>query len=146
MGIIEEGVDILITYKLYSDDLGEVEIEDGFFDGWPNPPSKDKHKLILENSYKSIVAIDNNTKKIIGFINAVSDGVLSAYIPLLEVIPCYQKQGIGTELVKRMLNELNEFYMIDLCCDANMVAFYDRLGMIKVHGMVHRNYQYQSGR
>jgi ribosomal protein S18 acetylase RimI-like enzyme len=141
-----KGCDSLISYKVYSTDLEDTKIGDGFFDGWPNPPSKQKHRLILKNSYKSIVAIDEDSKKIIGFVNAICDGVLSAYIPLLEVLPSYQKQGIGSELIRQMLNELKDIYMVDLCCDGELVPFYEKLNMIKSHGMIHRNYEYQSGR
>ncbi len=136
----------MISYKVYCDDLKQLEIGDGFFEGWPNPPSKEKHRKILEKSYKSLVAIDEKSNKIIGFINAVSDGVLSAYIPLLEVLPEYQKQGIGSELIKKMLEELNDFYMVDLCCDESLQAFYEKLDMMKSQGMICRNYKYQCGR
>jgi len=57
----------------------------GFFAGWPNPPSPDIHLKILQNSYRAFVAIDRDINQVVGFINAISDGVLSAYIPLLEV-------------------------------------------------------------
>lgn len=100
---IRKGSDTLVSYQFYSNELHWLEIEDGFFDGWPNPPNKDKHRGIMEKSYKCLVAIDEKSNKIIGFINAISDGVLAAYIPLLEVLPQYQNQGIGSELVERML-------------------------------------------
>ena len=31
--------------------------------------------------------------RVVGFVTAISDGVLSAYIPLLEVLPEYQGAG-----------------------------------------------------
>jgi ribosomal protein S18 acetylase RimI-like enzyme len=136
----------VISYKVYSNDLIHLRIEEGFFRGWPNPPSIEKHKEILEKSYKSIVAIDENKNTIIGFINAISDGVLSAYIPLLEVLPEYQKKGIGAELVRIMLNELSDIYMVDLSCDEDLQPYYERQGMIKSQGMMVRNYKYQAGR
>lgn len=136
----------MILYLIYSNDLRDIEIEEGFFNGWPNPPNKDKHRLILEKAYKTIVAIDSKTDKIIGFVNAISDGILSAYIPLLEVLPEYQKQGIGSELVKRMLNQLHDLYMVDLCCDKELISFYEKQGMFVSHGMIYRNYEYQRGR
>ncbi len=135
----------MIQYKEYSSDLKYLQIGQGFFDGWPNPPSVEKHREILEKSYKAIVAVDENNI-IIGFINAISDGVLSAYIPLLEVLPQYHNQGIGSELVKRMLKELDDFYMVDLLCDEDLQLFYEKLGMFKSQGMMIRNYKYQSGR
>jgi GNAT superfamily N-acetyltransferase len=53
---------------------------------------------------------------------------MSAFIPLLEVLPEYQHQGVGTELVRRLLGQLDDLYMIDLCCDADLEPFYTALG------------------
>ncbi len=134
----------MIEYKLYSKQLERLEIADGFFEGWPNRPDKATHRRILENSYKSIVAIAN--RQIIGFINIVSDGVLCAYFPLLEVIPAYRKQGVGKKLVTTALAETKDFYMIDISCDDNVVDFYKKLGLHQANSMFIRNYQQQAGK
>ncbi|MBA2682288.1 MAG: GNAT family N-acetyltransferase, partial [Ktedonobacteraceae bacterium] len=76
---------------------------------------------------------------------AITDHVLCAYIPLLEVLPSYQGQGIGTELVRRMLEKLNNIYMVDLLCDPDLQPFYARAGMQPTTGMLLRNYRQQSG-
>ena len=81
----------------------------------------------------------------VGFITAVSDGISCAYIPHLEVLPTYQGQGIGTALLRRMLERLHYLYMIDLVCDPDLQPFYERAGMRAVVGMVMRNYDRQSG-
>jgi len=117
----------------------------GFFDGWPNPPSPETHLKLLKNSSYVVIALDDQTNQVVGFINAISDGGLSAYIPLLEVLPAYKNQGIGKELVKRMLEKLNNFYMIDLCCDDDLVSYYEKLGMKRTYGMFIRNYKMQCG-
>ncbi len=65
----------------------------GFFVGSPNPPSDKTLKRILSNSQHIYLAIKDG--QLIGFINAISDQVLSAYIPLLEVLPFYKKQGFN---------------------------------------------------
>lgn len=117
----------------------------GFFDGWPNPPSAETHLKLLQNSSHVIMAKDEESNQVIGFITAISDGVLSAYIPFFEVLPAYKEQGIGTELVKRMFNELNQLYMIDLACDDDLVAYYERFGMVRGNSMMFRNYERQSG-
>lgn len=119
---------------------------DGFFVNWPNPPCPETHYKLLNNSSHVILAIDDQSNKVAGFITAISDEVLTAYIPLLEVLPEYQQQGIGKELVKRMINELKEIYMIDLCCDDDLIPFYEKFGMSKSNGMILRNYTRQSGR
>ena len=53
----------------------------GFFVDWPNPPSSKTHLKLLQNSSKVVIAIDPSTNKVVGFITAISGGVLSAYIP-----------------------------------------------------------------
>jgi len=118
----------------------------GFFVDWPSPPNPQTHLRLLENSSKIILALDEQTNEVIGFITAISDGVLSAYIPLLEVLPPYKNKGIGKELVSRMLQELDDIYMIDLCCDDDLVPYYEHFGMMKTNGMVYRNYKMQSGK
>jgi len=118
---------------------------EGFFVDWPNPPSPPTHLKLLENSSKVVIALDEQTNQIVGFITAISDGVLSAYIPFLEVLPAYKNKGIGSELIKRMLIELHDIYMIDLCCDDDLVPLYEKFGMMKSNGMLIRNYRIQSG-
>ena len=115
----------------------------GFFVNWPNPPSPIKHLEILKNSYKCILAMDGN--RVIGFVNAISDGVLSVYIPLLEVLPTYQNRGIGKNLMELILVELKDYYMIDLACDEDKIKFYEKLGMQKFTAMGIRNYNRQNG-
>ena len=63
------------------------------------------------------LALDGDA--VVGFVTAASDGVLSAFIPLLEVLPAYRDRGIGAELVRRLLGQLDDLYMVDLCCDAD---------------------------
>lgn len=131
---------------VYTDALEGVQAEQlkGFFVEWPNPPSAETHLRILQGSAAVVLAKEVDGQ-VIGFITAVSDGVLSAYIPLLEVLPAYQHQGVGGELVKRMLEKLRELYMVDLICDAEMEPFYTRFGMRPYHAMFIRNYDRQSG-
>ena len=68
----------MIIYKLYTDELEDVKIAEGFFDGWLNPPDENVHRKILSGSFKSFVAIHEEKKEIIGYINVISDGVLTA--------------------------------------------------------------------
>jgi ribosomal protein S18 acetylase RimI-like enzyme len=139
------GVLTMIYYAEYSDENSDLEIAEGFFAGWPDPPSQAIQRNILKNSYCSLIAIDSGYNRIVGFITATSDGILSAYIPLLEVVPQYQGQGIGSELVRQMLQRLDGFYMIDLTCDAALQPFYERFGLMKSQGMALRNFDNQSG-
>jgi GNAT superfamily N-acetyltransferase len=98
----------------------------GFFVDWPQAPTPERHLELLRGSYAVELAVVADA--IVGFATAISDGVLSAFIPLLEVVPEYQHQGIGTELMRGLLDQLDGLYMIDLCCDADLEPFYARLG------------------
>jgi ribosomal protein S18 acetylase RimI-like enzyme len=132
----------------YIDSLKTVTEENlkGFFDGWPNPPTAEKHIKLLENSSYFWLAIDSNTENVVGFINAVSDKVLCAYIPLLEVLPEYRGQGIGSELVRLLFNTLKDYYMIDLLCDDSLIHFYKQFNMFESKGMMVRNFRMQCGK
>lgn len=132
---------------IYTTSIKEITIDqlNGFFVGWPNPPSTEVHLRLLEKSSHVVLAVDDESAQVVGFITAISDGVLSAYIPFLEVLPTYQGQGIGQQLLKKMLDLLCDMYMIDLMCDEEMQGYYEKLGMHQAHGMNLRNYRKQSG-
>ncbi|WJH30490.1 GNAT family N-acetyltransferase [Paenibacillus sp. CC-CFT742] len=134
-----------ISYRSNLDGIGVEQLSEHFFGGWPNPPSKTTFLRLLEQSYAAELAVDDETGKVIGFIQAISDGVLSAYIPLLEVVPEFQGKGIGTALTERMLKRLRGLYMIDLLCDTETQAFYEKQGMRRASGMMVRHYSNQNG-
>ena len=77
--------------------------------------------------------------QIVGFVTAISDGALAAYIPLLEVRGEWRGHGVGTELVRRLLAQLERFYMVDLVCDPDLIPFYERFGMTALAGLARRN-------
>jgi ribosomal protein S18 acetylase RimI-like enzyme len=134
----------MISYTDTIAGIGATQLQ-GFFVGWPNPPSPETHLRILAGSYAITLARDDETGAIVGFITAISDGVSCAYIPHLEVLPAYQERGIGSELMRRMLERLRHIYMLDLICDTDVQPFYARLGMQPYTGMILRNYDRQSG-
>lgn len=117
----------------------------GFFEGWPDPPSPTMHLRLLRASDAVMLAKEELDGQVVGFATAISDGVLAAYIPLLEVLPSHRRQGIGSELIERLLRKLDHLYMIDLLCDPSNQPFYERLGMRRATGMMIRNYGRQSG-
>jgi ribosomal protein S18 acetylase RimI-like enzyme len=131
----------------YQSDLQGITADrlQGFFVGWPNPPAPATHLRLLAGSAYVELAVDSVSGQVVGFISAISDGVLTAYIPLLEVLPACQGQGIGAILVTRLLARLSHLYAVDLLCDADVQPFYGRLGMRPATGMMMRHYDRQSG-
>lgn len=101
---------------------------------------------ILRNSDEMLLAVDKASGQVVGFISAITDSILSAYVPFLEVLPAYQKKGIGGELVRRMIERLKDFYMIDLICDPELQPYYTSFRMKPATAMMIRNYEKQSGR
>ncbi|MCL2571600.1 MAG: GNAT family N-acetyltransferase [Defluviitaleaceae bacterium] len=133
---------------MYTKNINDVSADmlADFFKDWPNPPSPATHLQILQNSYRAFVAIDRDSNKVVGFINAISDGVLSAYVPLLEVVESYQGKGIGSKLVELMLDECKDLYMVDICHDKELAAYYSKFGASQSQASIFRNYSAQSGR
>ena len=98
----------MIRYTTSLDGIDAADLA-GFWVGWPDPPSPSVHRRILRGSAAVVLAVDDEAGgRVVGFITAISDGVLAATIPLLEVVPAYQGRGIGTGLVRRMLGEESE--------------------------------------
>jgi ribosomal protein S18 acetylase RimI-like enzyme len=129
---------------IYTNNTGSLNRQQlqGFFVDWPDHPDPDTHLEILCKSYAAWLAFDG--ERCVGFINALSDGVFYAYISLLEVLPEYQGQGIGTELLQRMLETLEDMYAVDIVCDESIAPFYTAAGFSRCAGMAKRNYARQA--
>ena len=112
----------------------------GFWVDWLRQPTPEAHLEILHGSAYVMVAIDEVSDQVVGFVTAISDGVLSAYISLLEVLPEWQGRGIGSELMRRLLEQLEGLYMVDTLCDVDVQAYYARFGMRRSQGMCIRRY------
>jgi ribosomal protein S18 acetylase RimI-like enzyme len=116
----------MVEYSESVEGVDETQLR-GFFAGWSHAPTPEQHLAILRASGHVVLAFDR--ERVVGFVTAVGDGVLSAFIPLLEVQPEYRGRGIGTELMRRMLARLESLYMVDLSCDSTLEPFYRRLGL-----------------
>lgn len=133
-----------IIYSINKADLSGLETI-GFFEGWPTKPSEEVLKRSIENADFRVLAIDAEKQKLVGYITALTDNVLAAYIPFLEVEKSYQHKGIGKTLVKEMLKQLEHLYVIDLVCDKELAGFYAEAGFESWHAMIKRNYANQRG-
>ncbi|HEX8371820.1 MAG TPA: GNAT family N-acetyltransferase [Chthoniobacterales bacterium] len=106
----------------------------GFFVGWPHKPSDEKFREILAASYTYVLAFADGRDDAVGFVTVISDGVFSAFIPLLEVKKEFHGQGIGRRLVEEAEARLPSIYSLDIVCDAELDGFYDSLGYLRRSG------------
>ncbi len=125
----------MITYSCSLDQIGASDLEP-FFGEWLHSPSPEERLQALRGSSHVLLALDDG--RLVGFINALTDGYISAFIALLEVLPSHQGQGIGSELVRRMLLELSGVRGVDVMCDPQLQPFYARFGLSPCSGMVKR--------
>ena len=98
--------------------------------GWTNYTTNPTMlKNALEHSLFLISARDENGK-LVGFLRAVGDGYSILYIQDIIVLPEYQRQGIGTQLLRQTLEHFKEVYQIILTTDSELktIAFYEANG------------------
>ena len=135
----------MIKYRLDAKGVRPQQLV-GFFQGWPKAPSPETHLRLLEGSDHIVLAVDGETDRVVGFATAVTDGVLAAYVPFVEVLPAYRGRGIARELMQRLRDALRGYNMIDLVCDPTLEPFYASLGFMRLTAMVLRDYEHQGGR
>ncbi|WP_433944926.1 GNAT family N-acetyltransferase [Paenibacillus sp. SN-8-1] len=68
---------------------------------WKSGDFPDELKQAITNSHSVITAWDNT--KLVGLINALSDGVMTVYFHYMLVHGEYQSLGIGKRMMKEML-------------------------------------------
>lgn len=95
----------LISYSLV-EDLPSAESFYDLFEttGW-NAERKDKEQLYkaIQNSWYTLSAYSD--KMLVGFGRIISDGSLHAFIVDLIVSPAFQNKGLGTILLKSLVNQ-----------------------------------------
>lgn len=94
--------------------------------GWNRMENEYNNPLMT--SYYHIAVYDKD--KLVGYIDCLSNGVTDAYIQDLMIHPNYQRQGIGTDLMNKMIGYLKEknIYMISVVFEERLKAFYEKFG------------------
>ena len=97
--------------------------------GWTNYTNQPQMlEQALSHSLASYVARDD--EKIVGLVRLIGDGFSSVFIQDLLVLSSYQRQGIGSSLMKQALDDYKDVYQVQLATDESekTLAFYRSLG------------------
>ncbi len=116
-----------IQYK-ETKDFTEAELERLFLSvGWESGRYPEKLVRAMKNSSQVISAWDGET--LVGLVRALDDGETVALIHYLLVDPAYQKEHIGSGLMKRLLVRYQDLlYVKVMPSDPKTIPFYERFG------------------
>ena len=92
-------------------------------------------KAGFENSILTLAAYEGDT--LLGVIRTVGDGQTIVYIQDILVLPDHQRLGIGTALVRTVLDRFREVRQIVLATDntPKTIALYESLGFVQMKKM-----------
>lgn len=111
-----------------------------FFQNWKSPPAVGIRERLLRDSDLRIAVREDG--ELVGFLAAISDGAMHAFITLVEVLETYQHKGIGKHLLELATSHFKGYYDIVLITDSDKAAFYEKLGFRSICGMHIRDYGY----
>ena len=97
--------------------------------GWTNYTNQPQMLArALSHSLATYLARDG--EKIVGLVRLVGDGFSSVFVQDLIVLPSYQRQGIGSSMMKQALADYKDAYQVQLATDESekTLAFYRSLG------------------
>ncbi|CAI9387861.1 GNAT family N-acetyltransferase [Niallia sp. Sow4_A1] len=91
--------------------------------GWWNERTEQDMEKMLSQTL-AVGAWENN--KLIGFARAITDGVFRAYIEDVVIHSSFNRNGIGTMLIAKLIEELSNIDVISLFCEEDLIAFYNK--------------------
>ena len=97
--------------------------------GWTNYTDQSEMlEQALSHSLAIYVALDGDT--VVGLVRLVGDGFSSVLVQDLIVLPIYQRQGIGSALMKEALEDYKDVYQVQLVTEETekTLGFYRSMG------------------
>ena len=97
--------------------------------GWTNYTHQPQMlEQALSHSLVIYVALDGDA--VVGLIRLVGDGFSSVFVQDLIVLPSYQRQGIGSSLMKEALKDYKDAYQVQLVTEETerTLEFYRFMG------------------
>lgn len=94
--------------------------------GWSSGQYPDRLQVAMRGSHSVVSAWDGD--QLVGLMNCLADGVMTAYFHYLLVRPEYQGKGIGKQLTLMMLDRYKDYARKVLIAYNEEIGFYEHLG------------------
>ena len=104
--------------------------------GWKNYTDKPEMlRKAYENSLFTLGAYDDD--KLVGVIRTVGDGFSVVVIQDILVFPECQRKGIGTQLLREVMERFSSVYQMELMTDntPKTISFYKSAGFVRADDM-----------
>lgn len=87
-------------------------------------------RAAYQHSLLTLAALDG--QRLAGVLRAVGDGASIVFVQDLLVLPAYQRRGLGTRLMRALLQRYPQVYQLELMTDdtEKTTAFYRSLGFM----------------
>ena len=97
--------------------------------GWTNYTNQPQ-MLAQALTHSLAIYLARDGEEIVGLVRLVGDGFSSVFVQDLIVLPSYQRQGIGSDLMKEALADYKDAYQIQLATEQTekTLGFYRSLG------------------
>ena len=97
--------------------------------GWTNYTNQPQ-MLAQALTHSLAIYLARDGEKIVGLVRLIGDGFSSVFVQDLIVLPTYQRQGIGSTLMKQALSDYKDTYQIQLATEESekTLEFYRSLG------------------
>jgi GNAT superfamily N-acetyltransferase len=93
--------------------------------GWSRVANEEELREVLQAG-PAVGAWDG--QRLVGFVRALSDGHLAAYVEDVMVHQDYRRGGVGDRIMSRLLGEIKQSANVSLFCERPVARFYERNG------------------
>jgi ribosomal protein S18 acetylase RimI-like enzyme len=120
-------MEMSIRYASNIEDISKEALQELFLSvEWESGKHPNELLQAIQGSHSIVAAWDGN--KLVGLVNALSDGVLTAYFHYMLINPGYQGEGIGRNLMDIMLDRYKGCKTKVLISYQSAVGFYHKCG------------------
>jgi len=115
-----------IEYR-FTKNISKSKLQDLFLSNkWDSGNYPDKLQTALKGSHSVISAWDGD--KLVGLMNALSDGIMNVFFLYLVVHPDYQKKGVGQKIVELMLHKYKDYARKMIISYDEALEFFQKCG------------------